>query len=411
MSRIDAYRYQVVLLGDYTFLRSVSQDLQQQLEDKLTELSINPTLVSLLVSEDAPTIDYSLPVVGLYFGGKAWKESFEADSSVLQSLLDKGVTVLPVINGSDRFRQNVPESLHPVNAMRLNSETPEYRLAPVLNFILQEFHLLRHHRKVFISYCREDALAQAMHLYGTLSAHRFNVFLDTHSIGKGINFQKELEHELMDADIMVALHTDNYMSREWVQRELQEAGVLQIGVIELLCTGQTGGQEKESMPGILGESIMMTKQDLLCPVRYQRIEEKIAVTVERFLARSLQSRISNLMGPFINWLKKENVSYTVHPSHVVYAEREDERILFVPAVGIPDAKVMNDAQRQIQEYLQHEAGGEEVKVCLVYDNLYIKEKWMEHLQWLDGYLPVKAVCIRELDSYSYHHILEKWKTN
>ena len=49
MSRIDAYRYQVVLLGDSTFLQSVSQDLQQQLEDKLAELSIDHKLVRLLV--------------------------------------------------------------------------------------------------------------------------------------------------------------------------------------------------------------------------------------------------------------------------------------------------------------------------------------------------------------------------
>ena len=72
MSRIDAYRYQVVLLGDSTFLQSVSQDLQQQLEDKLAELSIDHKLVRLLVSEKASEIDYSLPVVGLYFGGAAW---------------------------------------------------------------------------------------------------------------------------------------------------------------------------------------------------------------------------------------------------------------------------------------------------------------------------------------------------
>lgn len=411
MSRIDTYRYQVVLLGDATFLQSVFQDLQQQLEDKLAELSINSMLVNLFVSEDSPKIDYSLPVVGLYFGGAAWEERFETDSPILQSLLDKGITVLPVINSSDRFQQNVPKNLHPVNAMRLGSEASEDRLASVLNFILQEFHLVRHHRKVFISYCRQDALTQAMHLYGTLSAHGFNVFLDTHNIGKGIDFQKELRHELMDADMMVALHTDNYMSRKWVQEELQEAHVLQIGVIELLCTGQGGEQARKGIPGSLGQPIIMTKQDLLCPIRYQQVEETIALAVERFLARSLQARISNLMGPIINWLKNKNVSYTVHPSHVVYAEREDERILFVPAVGIPDAKVMDDARHQIQEYLLDDAGGQEVKVCLVYDNLYIKKKWMEHLQWLDGYLPIKTVCIRELDSYSYHHILEKWKTN
>lgn len=411
MSRIDAYRYQVVLLGDSTFLQSVYQDLQQQLEDKLAELSIDHKLVRLLVSEKASEIDYSLPVVGLYFGGAAWEERFETDSPVLQSLLDKGITVLPVVNSSDRFRQNVPKELHPVNAMRLGSGTSEERLASVLNFILQEFHLLRHHRKVFISYCREDALTQAMHLYDTLSAHGFNVFLDTHSISKGIDFQQELKHQLMDADMMVALHTDNYMSRDWVKEELNEASVLQIGVIELLCTDQGDGQAGKSIPGSLGLPIIMKKMDLLCPVRYQEIEEKIALAVERFLARSLQARISNLMGPFISWLKKENLSYTLHPSHVVYAEEQDKRILFVPAIGIPDAKVMDDARLWIQEYLQDEAGRQEVKVCLVYDQLYMKKKWMEHLQWLDGYLPVKTVCIRELDSYSYHHILEKWKTN
>lgn len=411
MSRIDAYRYQVVLLGDSNFLQSVSQDLRQQLEDKLAELSIDRMLVSLLVSEDAQAIDYSLPVVGLYFGGAAWEERFETDSPLLQSLLDKGITVLPVINSSDRFLQNVPEKLHPVNAMRLGSGTSEERLASVLNFILQEFHLVRHHRKVFISYCREDVLTQAMHLYGTLSAHGFNVFLDTHNIRKGINFQEELKHQLMDADMMVALHTDNYMSRKWVQQELNEAGVLQIGVIELLCTDQGGGQAGKSIPGSLGLPIMMTKQDLLCPVRYRQVEEEIALAVERFLARSLQARISNLMGPFISWLQKENVSYTLHPSHVVYAEEKDKRILFVPAIGIPDAKVMDDARLRIQVYLQDETGRQEVKVCLVYDHLYMKEKWMEHLQWLDGYLPVKTVCIQELNSYSYHHILEKWKTN
>lgn len=410
MSRIDVYRYQVVLLGDSGFVRSVFRDLRQQLNGKLAELYIDNMLMNLIVSENALMIDYSLPVVGLYFGGESWRESVEVDAPVLQDLLDKGITVLPVINGSDRFRSNVPESLHPVNAMRLNSGDPEDRLAPVLNFILQEFHLLRHHRKVFISYCREEALVQAMHLYGTLSAHGFDVFLDTHDIGKGVNFQETLEHQLMDADMMVALHTDKYMSRKWVQRELEEAGVLQIGVIEMYCIEQEKGHGTGKIAANLAHSIVVAKEEILCPARYEKVEEDIALAVERYLARSLRTRISNLMSPFIHWLKKENQAYTVHPSHVIYTEKADGNILFIPAVGIPDAKAMDEARQWMQKYL-HDAGQKnEVKVCLVYDNLYMKKKWFEHLQWLDNYLPVKSVHIRELDSYSYHNILDKWKT-
>lgn len=406
MSRVDVYRYQVVMLGDRFFIRTLSEDLRGLLDKLLAELHMESSLLHLALAEEAEGLDYSLPVIGLFFGDSLWRKSEVTDSRVLQGLKERGIPVLPVINSPDTFKENVPVSLYPVNALCLSGENGEARLVLVANYIFREFHLLRHHRKVFISYCRNDAMNHAVQLHGTLSAHGFEVFLDTHSIEKGVDFQKDLRHQLMDADIMIALHTDNYMSRKWVQEELTEAGVLQIGVVEVQWPGRGNLAVQPGRWQSLSYSMTIKEEDMVCPVWYEKVKERIVMAVEHYLARSFQARVSNLLGPFIHWLRKEGKSYTVHSSRIIFGGEEEERILFVPAVGIPDAKVMDEARLWIQEYLRNECGESGVRVCLVYDKLYMKKKWLDHLRWLDRYLPVKSVHIRELDSYD--NVLDKW---
>jgi hypothetical protein len=39
------------------------------------------------------------------------------------------------------------------------------------------------------------------------------------------------------------------------------------------------------------------------------------------------------------------------------------------------------------------------KIFLLYDHRNIREKWQQHLSWLDEYLPVGSIKITEIDDW------------
>ena len=63
-------------------------------------------------------------------------------------------------------------------------------------------------------------------------------------------------------------------------------------------------------------------------------------------------------------------------------------IAVVPLVGVPRADRYHQVEQAIQ--LSDDAG---VNVWLLYDERGILQDWLSHIDWLDGYLPVRSVQI------------------
>lgn len=403
MSQIESYKYQLLLLGNYAYINKVRKALKMELEKGLKQLRIPVRCLSFVKLTNQ--IDDRFPALGLFFGSSPHSGCMLMRE--LEKLNNKGVPVFPVVRDLSHFREETPKPLHLINGIPLNPDTAEAgeQISALVNWVMSTFHLVRNQRKVFISYCRRDTETVAIQLFEKLSAHGFNVFLDSYRIKKGDKFQKELEHQLKDSDIMLVLHSENYIQSPWVQKELEEANTLQIGIVEVRWAGRGADREYESRYGELSHTVLL-KEVRQSRCLSQRSWEKITLAVEQWQIRSMQARIANLMDPFLKCLQKENRPYDIYPPHTVITVVNGVYVVFVLAVGVPDAAMMDDERIWVENRLFPNAS-HKVRICIVYDLLYLKERWKEHLQWLDSSLPVKSIHIRE-QNLCISNILDKW---
>src|SRR5262249_39620380 len=119
------------------------------------------------------------------------------------------------------------------------------------------------------------------------------------------------------------------------------------------------------------------------------VVRRISLAVEQLRARSLAARHNNLMREFCDAAAKAGASATVQPQRFATARLQDGRqIAAIPAVGVPDAVRYHEAA---ERFSAGTVGASEV--FLLYDHRGLRPSWSEFLDWLDRFLPVKAVRI------------------
>ena len=109
--------------------------------------------------------------------------------------------------------------------------SPDKRLDAITNLVLENLGLLRRTRRLFISYRRSNSSHEALQLRHELDARGYDVFLDTHSVPRGDDFQEVLWHRLADSDVVVMLDTPGFMTSRWTKEELAQAEAMTIGMI------------------------------------------------------------------------------------------------------------------------------------------------------------------------------------
>lgn len=68
-------------------------------------------------------------------------------------------------------------------------------------------------------------------------------------------------------------------------------------------------------------------------------------------------------------------------------ESKSERgLAIVPAVGIPTSDRINE----VFEAITHNVV-ETKEIWMIYDNRGVLKTWLSHLDWLDSYLPIRAI--------------------
>lgn len=102
-------------------------------------------------------------------------------------------------------------------------------------------------RRVFISYSHQDGRSTAQRLYGLLTQHRFDVFLDRFSLPPGVDFIERISDELIDKSMVVVVETAGAVASTWVQQEVATAISKRIGLaaVHLDDYGPTVGQIDE----------------------------------------------------------------------------------------------------------------------------------------------------------------------
>ena len=76
--------------------------------------------------------------------------------------------------------------------------------------------------------------------------------------------------------------------------------------------------------------------------------------------------------------------------YLVERKEDDEVNVFIPAVGVPQSFDCYESLL-FKELLSNP----KTKIHLIYDDLRIKKRWIEHLDWLNSSLEVKTIKKKE----------------
>ncbi len=382
------YKYQLIMLGS---LGSDSDKMEAIFFDKVSELKL-PVDAFVVIKEDNFKAEYkeNQPSFCLYFGDVSG--NFE-NLTLIDKLIKDATPILPIFE--DSFGEEVPKVLENYNGQKYDNSKD----SKIVNLALESFGKLRQTRKVFVSYKREDSTSVAIQLYEALERGNFDVFLDTHSIKQGELFQEELWHRMTDCDVIVMLNTPDFMTSRWCKEELAEASAKQIGILQLVWPEHS----LESISHIC-EPIQLQKSDFVksnySSKNTSKLKGSIVKTiideVESLRARNLAARQDNLITEFTNIANKHGKTINLQPERFLTEDLSgNKRRIFIPTVGIPqsiDCNQSDELKEEIEEF-------DVESIHLIYDDIRIREKWLNHLDWLNKYLDIKTLKKQDFDTW------------
>ena len=384
------YKYQLITLGSKV---PEKQQILGRLLERLKDLGLPKSILKIIDSDNIEN-EYlgNQPAFGLYLGDI---EGDHKDLDITQKLIKDGTMILPIFFGNEEgaFGKEIPCILANQNGIPFK----ENELDRIANIILESFELLRSTRKIFISYRRNESTSIAIQLYEALESYNYDVFLDTHTIGKGEPFQDELWHRMTDCDVILLLNTPKFLESEWCEKEIAEASVKQIGIIQAIWPNHKLERMAEiCFPYTLSESNFL--RGIYDNKDTSKLNDEtinnLVNQVESIRARNLASRQDNLITEFLNSARKYGKNVTIQPERFITEEIDNnKRRIFIPSVGIPqsfDCNTSSELKKEIKEYSVEE-------VYLIYDDVRIREKWLNHLSYLNEYLDVKTIKKQEFD--------------
>lgn len=288
------------------------------------------------------------------------------------ALLAEGVAIVPVASAQSRIRVELPAPLQPLNCLTLK-EDGALRIASAL---LECVGLLPRQRRVFLSYKRDEARQAALQLFDSLSEKVIDVFLDTHGILPGEDFQGVLWHKLCDSDVLVMLDTPSYFDSRWTTAEYGRAlakgiSILRVGWPGVNASRRAGTAAKMELSASDVDSVTGQLSDAALA--------RIAAQIEVVRGRSTAVRRLNLFTS----LKRDieciggSVSGTGLHNAIHIALPDGTSVVAYPAVGVPTSVTLNDA-------MDHAAGQQ---VAIVFDHFGLQPRWLDHLTWLGKNIP------------------------
>lgn len=382
------YKYQLIILGATGELSDRIVDL---FFEKLVELKQSRDSF-IIINDSNFTREYKAnqPSFAIYFGDK--NGNFK-HVKLVDKLLKDATLILPVFYKS--FSDEIPQILENQNGQLYDSSKD----SKIVNLALESFGKLRHTRKIFISYKRDESSSVAIQLYEALEKNNFDVFLDTHSIKQGEPFQEELWHRMTDCDVIVLLNTPGFLTSKWCKEELAEANAKQIGIVQLIWPhNNIDSAAHVSFPKQLNDldfidGLYNNKDSSKLK---EDIVNEIVSSAESVRARNLASRQDNLITEFSNIALKYGKKINLQPERIITEELGDnKRRIFIPTIGIPQSLDCNMSEELAKEISDYEVES----VYLIFDDIRIRENWLKHLDWLNNYLKIKTLKKQNFDKW------------
>jgi len=331
---------------------------------KVDELGISQSFFKLIDRNNFQEYTDANPSFCIYFGQKS-KSSF-LDEQLVESLVKDATLLLPVIDENlSEFNILVPEKLQKYNGLSFLGIPINIAVEKVVNNALEAFNLLKSKRRVFVSYKRSDSSGVAIQLYEYLEQHNFDVFLDTHSI-----FQDELLQRMIDSDVIVLLSTEKYLESEWTQKELSEANLASIGLVQIVWPEYNviqGAQLSEVYKLEASDFINDDFRNVNAKLNDDSLL-KIVQFTEALRARTLASRQDRLISTFMHYAEKSKVTATLSSHKFIELDRNGEKSVVVPAIGMPKALNCEESQTLIKSI--YEDGVD--KIYILYDEIHIQ---------------------------------------
>lgn len=383
-------RYQIAVIGNG---HSLIDEIKESFYVHLAELGIDRKYFTEIDENNFAT-EYkaNAPLYCLYFGDTGG--NFK-NLDILSKLIADASLILPIVDDLDTYKASTPAELHGINGFALADPV---NIESLVSLMLEGLGLLRVSRRVFISYKRNESSTVAMQLYEQLEKNGFDVFLDTHSIRPGEPFQDELWHRMADTDIVILLNTPGFLTSDWTKEELAKANAMQIGILQLLWpTHRMENTAALSIPLQLetidfGNGSYSDAKSYLTNACIEWIVEQ----AEYLRARSLAARQDNIVTEFMAAAKKAKRKADLHPyKFIQVAQLSGDDAIIIPTVGVPQALTYNRSEEMIGKMMF----GRKPPVYLLYDHINIRDRWLQHLDWLDNYLPIKTIKVTEAEQW------------
>lgn len=371
-------------MGDY---RRHESQLRSTFEQRFEDLGYQSRDYRLLLGEEIASRERRAPFAVMYFGHDGAQNE---DTSLLEDIISDSSVLLPIVDDLSDFSTKVHPTIRHINGVQIDPADPEFERD--VGTIVENFRLLRKDRRLFISYKRDDARRIALQLYEALDERGFDVFLDTHGVPPGEDFQSVLWHRLADSDVVVLLDTPHFFESRWTQEELTRANATSVQVLHLLWPGRTASSDAALNSFLSLENCDFSGPDVGDEAQLvSGTVEKIAVEVESLRARALAARHRFLIDAFCDEARRLGVDVDVQPTrHVVFRGRENEGFV-MPLVGVPSAQRLHEVYRALTE------GGATPNVFwALYDNRGLLRTTIDHLDWLNISLPLKAVSVYDV---------------
>lgn len=364
--------------------------------ERIDDLGIDRAFFKIIDRYNFEEYTDANPAFCIYMGQRPNKSFL--DEEIINKLVKDATLLLPLIDEDlSQFNQLVPEVIQKYNGLSLLGLPQNLAIEKIVSNALEAFNLLKTKRRAFVSYKRSDSSGVAIQLYEYLEQHNFDVFLDTHSIRKSESFQDELLQRMIDSDVVVLLSTENYLESEWTQKELSEANLASIGLVQIVWPEYTviqGAQLSEVFKLEASDFINHDFRNVNAKLNEHSLL-KIVQFTEALRARTLASRQDKLISTFMHYAEKSKVIATLSSHKFIELEKDGEKSVVVPAIGMPKALNCEESQTLVKSIYEEGLN----KIYILYDEIHIRDIWVRHLNWLNEHLPVKTKEIGKVSEW------------
>lgn len=206
---------------------------------------------------------------------------------------------------------------------------------------------------------------------------------------------------MTDSDAVILLDTPRFRTSRWTKDELMFANENNIHILHILWP-----QQKEENIASFNSFIKLSPKDFRMkslsrtgiPYTGKNITSKtlknIVLKTEQLRARAISLRYKYLVDNFCDAARDAGYDPSVQIDQwISIADWKTNGLAVIPAIGVPTADRINDIYNAVED-----SKFKDSEKWIIYDNRGILKQWLEHLDWLDDHLPIKAVNMTKAPS-------------